>query len=104
LSAVAGGVRVRVRLSPRARANRLEGIARLAGGAAFLKASVNAPPLDGRANDALLRLLAREWAVPRRDLAVVAGAKSRRKSVHIAGTPSDLLKRVGAALAVLAKS
>jgi uncharacterized protein len=104
MSAVADGVRVAVRLSPRARADRLEGIARLADGAAVLKVSVGAPPADGRANDALLRLLAKEWAVPRRDLAIAAGAKSRTKTVHIAGEPSDLLKRLGAALAALARS
>jgi uncharacterized protein len=104
LSAVADGVRVAVRLSPRARADRLDGVARLADGAAVLKVSVSAPPTDGRANDALLRLLAKEWAVPQRDLAIAAGAKSRRKSVHIAGDPSDLLKRIGAALAALARS
>jgi uncharacterized protein (TIGR00251 family) len=104
LSAVADGVRVAVRLSPSARADRLDGLARLADGALVVKASVSAPPADGRANDALLRLLAKEWAVPRRDLAIAAGAKSRRKSVHIAGEPSDLLKILGAALAALAKS
>jgi uncharacterized protein (TIGR00251 family) len=104
LVAVADGVRVRVRLTPRGRSNRIEGIARLADGAVVVKASVSAPAADGRANEALLRLLAEEWAVPRRDLAIAAGVKSRRKSVHIAGPPSDLLKILGAALAVLAKS
>jgi uncharacterized protein (TIGR00251 family) len=104
LSAVADGVRVRVHLTPNARADRLEGTARLADGAAVVKASVGAPPADGRANDALLRLLAKEWALPRHDLAIAAGAKSRRKTVHIAGAPAELLKRLDAALAALAKS
>jgi uncharacterized protein (TIGR00251 family) len=104
LAATADGVRVAVRLTPRGRADRLEGVARLSDGAAVLKVSVTAPPADGRANDALVQLLAREWAVPRRDLAIVAGQKSRRKTVHIAGDPAFLLKRLGTAIALLATS
>ena len=103
-AAAADGVRVAIRLTPRARADRLDGIVRAADGTPVLKASVTAPPADGCANDALLQLLAKEWAMPRRDLAIAAGAKSRRKTVHIAGEPSDLLKRLGAALAALARS
>jgi uncharacterized protein (TIGR00251 family) len=103
LAAAADGVRVAVRLTPRARGDRMEGIARLAGGAAFLKVSVAAPPVEGRANDALLQLLAREWGVPRRDLRIVGGLKSRSKTVHVAGETALLLKRLGAALAASAK-
>jgi uncharacterized protein (TIGR00251 family) len=104
LSATADGVRVAVRLSPRARADRVDGVVRLADGAAVLKVSVTAPPAEGRANDALLQLLAKEWDLPRRDLAIVGGQKSRSKIVRIAGEPARLLKRLGAALALLAKS
>ena len=38
-----------------------------------LKASVTAPAESGRANEALLQLLARAWHVPRRDLSIVGG-------------------------------
>jgi uncharacterized protein len=99
LSAGGGGVRVTVRLAPRARAERIDGIARLADGTPALKVSVTAPPEDGRANEALLRLLAREWRLPRRDLAIVAGARSRDKTVHVAGDTGMLLARLAAALA-----
>ena len=94
-------MRVAVRLTPRGRADRFLGIAHLSDGAAVLKISVTAPPADGRANDALLHLLAREWSVPRRDLAIVGGLKSRSKIVRVAGEPSLLVKRLGAALAAL---
>jgi uncharacterized protein (TIGR00251 family) len=96
-------VRIAVRLTPRARADRLDGVAHLSDGAAVLKVSVTAPPADGRANEALLRLLAKEWDVPRRDLAIVVGHKSRNKAIGVAGDPALLLKRLGAALASLAK-
>ena len=68
---VAGGVRIAVRLTPRSRTDRLDGIATLANGALALRASVTSPPVDSRANDALLQLLAKEWGLPRRDLAIV---------------------------------
>ena len=91
-------------MTPRARADRLEGIVRGADGAPMLKASVTAPPAEGRANDALLALLAKSWSVPRRDLAIVGGAKSRNKTVHVAGNPADLLKRLAAFFAALPAS
>ena len=53
------------------------------------------------ANDALLALLAKSWGVPRRDLAIVGGAKSRNKTVHVAGDPAELLKRLAALLSSL---
>jgi uncharacterized protein YggU (UPF0235/DUF167 family) len=92
---------VTVRLTPRGRADRIEGLARLADGTPVVKASAGAPPEDGRANEALLRLLAAEWGLARRDLAIVAGARSRNKSVHVAGDSAALLARLGAALARL---
>src|SRR3954447_2706865 len=104
LIAAGGGVLVAVRLTPRGRGDRIDGIARLADGTPVLKASVAAPPEDGRANEALLRLLAAQWGVARRDLTLAAGARSRRKSVHIAGDPAVLLARLGAALAGLPQS
>lgn len=97
-------MRVAVRLTPRGRADRIDAIACLADGTPVLKASVAAPPEDGRANAALLRLLAAEWGLARRDLTLAAGAKSRNKSVHIAGDPAALAERIGAALAALPRS
>ncbi|HEV2335572.1 MAG TPA: DUF167 family protein [Stellaceae bacterium] len=97
-------MRIAVRLTPRARADRLIGVARLGDGAPILKVTVTAPPAEGRANAALLQLLAKEWNVPRRDLAILGGQKSRNKVVGITGDPALLLKRLGAALATLPQS
>ena len=104
LVAAADGVRVAVRLTPRARADRIDRVAHLADGATLLKVTVTAPPADNRANDALQKLLAKEWRVPRRDMTIVGGQKSRNKIVHIAGDPAVLLKRLGDALAALPKA
>jgi uncharacterized protein (TIGR00251 family) len=88
-------------LTPRGRADRIEGIGRSADGGPALKVSVTAPPAEGRANDALVQLLAKEWRVPKRDLAIVGGLKNRDKIVRIAGDPAALLKRIAALLAAL---
>ncbi len=84
-----------MRLTPRARAERIDGIAQDADGSPVVKASVTAPPEDGRANEALLQLLAREWHVPRRDLTLVRGVRSRNKIVAVAGDPAVLTGRIG---------
>jgi uncharacterized protein len=93
------GLRLAIRLSPRSKADRLNGIAVAAGGGRVLKATVTAPPEDGRANEALLQLLARAWQLPRRDLSIVAGAASRHKTVYIAGDPQQLFDRLAVRIA-----
>ena len=100
-TAVVDGVRLQIRLTPRARANRIDGVVRSADGTPVLKVSVTAPPAEGRANEALLALLAREWGLPKRDLTLAGGGNSRNKIVHIAGEPQTLLQRLAAALAQL---
>ncbi len=50
---------------------------------AELKVRLAAPPVDGRANDELLRWLAKSLAVPRSDVTLVRGQTSRSKVVRI---------------------
>jgi uncharacterized protein len=95
------GLRLAVRLTPRAKADRVLAVAATAEGKRVVRASVTAPPEDGRANEALLQLLARAWRLPRRDLAIVAGTASRYKTVCVAGDPRDLSDRLGALIAAL---
>ena len=95
------GLRVAVRLTPRAKADRLLAVAAAADGRRMVKASVTAPPEDGRANEALLRLLARAWRLPRHDLTIVAGTASRHMTVGIAGDPLQLSSRLSALLSAL---
>lgn len=65
-----------------------------AAGTAHLRAAVAAPAEDGKANRALLRLLAREWRLPASRLAIVAGARSRNKTIALAGDPRELLAQL----------
>jgi len=69
-----------VHVVPRAAAS---GIAGRHGDA--VKIRLAAPPVDGAANDALVRFLAERLGVPRSAIAIAAGRSSRRKSVTITG-------------------
>jgi uncharacterized protein (TIGR00251 family) len=50
-----------------------------------LKVSVNAPPVDGKANEAVLRVLADTLSIPRASIEILRGEKGRRKTVRIRG-------------------
>ena len=55
-----------------------------------------APPVEGRANDALVRFVAGLLEVRRNDVMVVAGGHSRRKLLHLSGvTLPDAKRRLG---------
>ena len=60
-----------------------------------LKIAVTAPPVDGEANAAVIELLARRLGVARSDIAVIAGASSRKKTLRIANvTPAQIAELV----------
>lgn len=60
-----------------------------------LKIRLNAPPVDGRANDALCAFLAEMFGVPRRAVEIVQGETARRKIVRIEGvTLQDVSNRL----------
>lgn len=87
----AGGVRVAIRLTPKAARDRIDGVAADADGGAVLKVAVTAVPEDGKANAALIKLLSKQWRLPRSAMEIVQGATDRRKVLHITGEPAHLL-------------
>ena len=96
LPLVAGreGVRIAVRVTPKSSPAGVAGIRLDAAGDAYLQVRVSAAAEGGKANAALLKLLAREWGVAGSRLAIVAGAHDRRKTVHLAGDPSRVLNQL----------
>ena len=83
----AGVIRFAVHLQPRASDTAIVG---LHGDA--LKVRVQAPPVDGAANDALVELLARLLHLRSSDVRIVAGQTSRRKVVEVRGsTPERIM-------------
>ncbi len=86
------GAVIRVRVQPRASRDEIVGWQ-----ADTLRLRVSAPPLEGRANDAVVQLIARGAGVARGAVSVVAGARGRDKLVRVAGvTPNALRARLGA--------
>lgn len=81
---VPDGVRIRVRVQPRAKRSEVAG---LHGDAVRIR--VAAPPADGAANAELLRFLARLLRVPQGAVDITAGHASRDKSVRVAGMRRD---------------
>ena len=79
-------VRFAVRLTPRGGSDRVDGVVD-----GVLRARVAAPPIEGAANQALLRLIAQELDVPRRDVRLVAGAAGRTKLVAVDGIAPELV-------------
>ena len=94
----AGGVRLAVRLTPKASAERIIGLADEADGSVALKVAVTAAPENGKANAALVRLLARAFDLPPRDFAIVRGETDRRKVVAVTGAPAALTARIAEGL------
>ena len=85
----ARGASIRVHVHVQPRASRSEVVGTFG---AALKVRLQAPPVDGAANDALVALLAKELGVPRRDVRIVQGAASRAKVVEIDGTTVDAVR------------
>jgi len=83
---------VGLRVQPRARRNRVDGLVAEVDGGVALKVAVTAPPEDGKANAAVIALLADTWGLPKSAFTVVAGAADRRKIIHLQGDPARLMQ------------
>lgn len=94
LRAARGGVQLDIRAQPRARR---QGIGGLVG--ERLQVAVTAAPADGKANAAIRRLVARALGVAPSAVEVVAGRRSRNKTLEVAGlSPGEARRRLDALL------
>ena len=85
---------MRIRLTPRAARSRVEGVGAGADGGAVLKVAVTAPPERGKANAAMITLLAKAWRLPKTSMAITAGATARRKTLLVKGDGKALVARL----------
>ena len=89
-------MRLTVRLTPRGGRDRIEGWARDAAGRSYLKVRVAAPPVDGQANAALERLIAKALGRPASAVVIASGGTARFKQLDIEGADaSDLARAFG---------
>ncbi len=99
--AVPEGLRVALKVAPRAARAGIMGIEADAAGRAWLKVRVTEAPEGGKANAAVVKLLAKAWKLPKGVLRVTAGAKDRRKTLLVTGDPDQLGPRLRAWLVEL---
>jgi uncharacterized protein len=84
------GATFSVRVQPRAARTAITGTAGEA-----LKISLSAPPVDGRANVAVVEFFSEILSVPRASVQVVAGERSRNKVIRIGGcSGAEVLRKL----------
>ena len=83
-----GAVTVDIAVKPR---SSREGVGPIQGDR--LCVAVNAPPVDGKANEAVVRLLASIFKIPRSAVTIVRGETGRKKTIRIAGISAAALLR-----------
>jgi uncharacterized protein len=81
------GVRITIRVQPRSTVTEITGIH-----GAALKIRLTAAPVDGAANDALVRYLAETFDIPRRSITIVSGAGARTKIVELVGVTEERVR------------
>jgi uncharacterized protein (TIGR00251 family) len=91
-------VRVAIRLTPNGGRDAIDGCEIGADGETYLKARVSVPPDKGRANKALIVLLAKAAGVSKTSVSFVSGDTQRKKILRIDGDPEDIISRLEAAV------
>jgi len=84
-----GALKIKVRLTPRASRDEIAGYSD-----EVLRARVTAPPVDGKANDALRKLVAKRLGVAPSRVRIERGAKGRTKLLAIEGAAPEALRRL----------
>jgi uncharacterized protein YggU (UPF0235/DUF167 family) len=90
------GLRLAVRLRPSAGKSAVGGPATRADGREVLRAWVTAAPEGGKANAALIALLAKTWRLPKGAFEIVSGHTGRNKTLLVAGDPAALEAKLAA--------
>lgn len=92
-------LRLAVRLTPNGGRDAIEGTETGADGEDHLKVRVTAVPEKGKANKALIALVAKRLGVPKSSITIISGETARKKILRIEGDPEDLKSRLEALLA-----
>jgi hypothetical protein len=93
---ISDGVRIAVRLTPKGGRDRIDGWTKGSDGKPYLKARVASPPENGKANAALIVLLAKSLRIAKSQIAITSGKTARLKQVDVAGEPDYLREQLEA--------
>ena len=95
---VPDGLQVRLRVSPKASRDAIDGVVADGQGNGVLKIAVTAVPEKGNANAAVIKLLAKAWRIRKSDMDIVQGATDRNKILLIAVDGAAIQNRLSALL------
>ena len=84
-----GGVMFSIRVVPRASKSEIVGESE-----GILRIRISAPPVDGAANDEVVRVLAKAVGVAKSNLAIVSGQTSKTKRIGIVGVSAAQLQKM----------
>jgi uncharacterized protein (TIGR00251 family) len=59
-----------------------------------LRIKVDAPPVDGKANEKCIKFLAKSLNIPKSSIAITSGEKSKNKILYIKGNPDELIFKI----------
>ena len=93
-SVTADGIRLAIRLTPRASRDGIDGIGQDADGRSVLRIRLTAPPVEGAANQAMIDFLAEILSVRKKDIVIRSGETGRLKILEITGKPDVLAARL----------
>jgi len=96
---VDGGLELALRLTPKGGRDQIDGIKEDASGRPVLAVRVSAPPVDGAANKALLKFLAKATGSPKSRIRFISGETARIKRLMLEGDGTE----IASTLAALAK-
>lgn len=88
------GVRLAVRLTPRASRDGIDGVVRDAGGRPALQLRLSAPPVEGAANTALIAFVAKALRLRKADVEIVSGTTARQKMLQLSGDAEVIVSRL----------
>ncbi|MBU1566649.1 MAG: YggU family protein [Proteobacteria bacterium] len=83
-----GTVLIRLHVQPKASKTRITGLFD-----GCLKLAILAPPVDGKANEEVVKFLASTLAIPGRDIILKSGTKGRRKKILVSGLTEEEVRR-----------
>lgn len=87
-------IRLAIRLTPNGGRDEIGGVEADANGDRYFKARVRAVPEDGKANKALIELVAKTLGVSKSSVRLLSGETARKKILRIDGDPEDFRKKL----------
>lgn len=82
-------ITIKVKVLPRSSKNEVVGKEN-----GVYKVKLTAPPVEGKANNALVRLIGKKLGLPKRDVRISSGERSRVKFLTIQGLTSEAIERL----------